>query len=83
LHVFLYARSYSFIFSQSTPDTILYINKIPSEGILLDKGWKFHAGDSREWVKPEYDDKNWGSINPTLDIRDIPSFKIIRSIGLG
>ena len=43
-----------------------------NKGIVLDKGWKFQAGDSPEWAKTDYDDKLWESINPTLDIHDLP-----------
>src|ERR1700686_1108211 len=62
--------SVSFCFSQYSATSVVHIGKIPAEGILLDKGWKFQTGDNPEYAKPEYDDKAWQSINPTLDIHD-------------
>jgi signal transduction histidine kinase len=49
---------------------IIHINTLSDEGTVLDKGWKFHTGDNAEWKNPDYDDKDWQSINPTLDIHD-------------
>src|SRR6476661_1602762 len=51
---------------------IFYLKKLPPEGILLDKGWKFISGDNPVYAHPEYDDKKWRPINPTLDIHDLP-----------
>jgi hypothetical protein len=56
--------------SQNNPDNAIHLSKLPPEGLLLDKDWKFNVGDNLEWAKPEYDDSNWKSINPTLDIHD-------------
>jgi len=60
----------SYGFSQDLATTIVHINKIPAEGILLDKGWIFHQGDNPEYAKPGYDDRTWKSINPALDVHD-------------
>src|SRR5580700_439539 len=62
--------SVSDCFSQDSATTVVHIDKIPSGGILLNKGWKFHQGDNPEYREPEYDDKAWPSIDPTLDIHD-------------
>ncbi len=59
-------------FSQDSASYVFNINRLPTEGILLDKGWKFHEGDNLEWSKSTFNDKNWKSINPTKDIHDIP-----------
>jgi hypothetical protein len=68
LHFF----SILFCFSQ---DPAVYIGKIPTEGILLDKGWKFHNGDDFAWAKPDFDDHNWESTNPAPEIKHIPQFQ--------
>jgi two-component system, NtrC family, sensor kinase len=60
----------SFGFSQDPDRTIIHINKIPVEGILLNKGWKFQIGDNPEYAKPGYDDNAWASINPALNVHD-------------
>jgi two-component system, NtrC family, sensor kinase len=59
-----------YCFSQDSATTVVHIDKIPTEGILLNKGWKFHPGDNPEYAKPDYDDRAWQSINPTLDIHE-------------
>ena len=53
-------------------DAILHIDKLSSDGILLDKGWKFQVGDDITYANTLYDDKAWKTINPTLDIYDLP-----------
>jgi hypothetical protein len=72
IYTFLFS---SFCFSQDSTDSVFHINKIPSEGILLNKGWKFHAGDDSAWSKPEFIDKDWEPIDPSQDIRHIPQFQ--------
>ncbi len=52
--------------------TIFHIDKLSSEGILLDKGWKFQVGDDPAYANAHHDDKGWKTINPALDIYDLP-----------
>lgn len=47
----------------STSDKPLVIKHIPPEGMVLDKGWKFQAGDNKLWAKREYDDRQWPVTN--------------------
>jgi len=68
--VLLVFLSFDNCFSQDSSAYIFHLNKLPPEGILLDKGWKFQTGDNPDYAKPEYDDSKWQSINPTLDIHD-------------
>jgi signal transduction histidine kinase len=56
------------------------INQIPAEGILLDKGWKFQAGDSPAFALPEHDDSKWQPINPTWNLHQLPQ---IEKSGIG
>ncbi|WP_162055411.1 ATP-binding protein [Pontibacter pamirensis] len=58
----------------------IHLNKLPAEGILLEKGWKFHAGDKPEWANPEFDDSQWQDINPTLELPYLPQM-IKASVG--
>ena len=46
-------------------EAIFRINSLPKEGVLLNQGWKWHAGDNPEWAKPEFDDleQNLSKIN--------------------
>src|SRR6187551_2428952 len=58
-------------FSQfDSSQNIFYLKNLPSEGVLLDKGWKFHEGDNPDYAKPDYGDRKWQAINPTLDVHD-------------
>jgi two-component system, NtrC family, sensor kinase len=60
--------------SNATPDNqyniqqVFSVLSIPPDGILLDKGWKFQAGDNPQWAQPDFDDSQWQSTDPTQDI---------------
>jgi two-component system, NtrC family, sensor kinase len=54
---------------------IFRIDSLPTEGVLLDKGWTFHAGDNPDWAKPQFDDSAWDVIDPTKDIMDLPQIQ--------
>ena len=60
------------VLSQDTFAKVLRVDRLPEEGVLLDKDWKFFAGDDPAYSNPEYDDGAWETINPTLDIYDLP-----------
>ena len=62
-------------FSQERDPQTFYIDGLPAQGVLLDKGWKFHAGDNPDWAKPDYDDNSWEGIDPTLDLHYLPQIK--------
>jgi hypothetical protein len=55
------------IFAQQ--QEVFRIDSLPQKGILLNQGWKWHAGDNPEWAKPEFDDSNWKFL-PPLDLMD-------------
>ena len=54
---------------------IFRIDSLPTEGVLLNKGWKWHAGDNPEWAKADFDDSAWESIDPTKDIYYYPHLR--------
>jgi two-component system NtrC family sensor kinase len=54
-------------FSQGSR-AVVHIKDIPADGILLDSGWKFKVGDDPNFADPDFNDDDWQSINPTLDI---------------
>ena len=62
-----------YCFSQNTTE-IIHIDKLPPDGVLLDKGWKFHTGDNPEYANPNLDDSKWLPIDPTKGIHDIAPF---------
>jgi len=49
---------------------VFRIDSLPKEGVLLNQGWKWHAGDDPEWRKVDFDDASWPSINPALEIQN-------------
>ncbi|CAH0997783.1 hypothetical protein EMA8858_03917 [Emticicia aquatica] len=55
---------------------VFRIDSLPKEGVLLNKGWKFHAGDNPDFAKPDFDDSKWESIDPTKDVMDLKSLKV-------
>ena len=69
----------AFVFAQQRE--VFRIDSLTKEGILLDKGWKWHAGDNPEWAKVDFDDAAWQSINPTKDIFDLPQIPKNGKIG--
>src|SRR4028119_2207846 len=58
-------------FSQGSNTSVFHLNKLTPEGVLLDKGWRFHGGDDPAWTNPEFDDSQWQIINPTEDIHNL------------
>ncbi len=66
--------SNSGIFKQPNP-SVFHISNIPTKGVVLDKNWKFHAGDLLDCAKPDFDDSQWQNVNPTHDIYDLPKLK--------
>ncbi len=51
------------------------IDSLPTEGVVLNKNWKWHTGDNPEWAKLDFDDSSWESIDPTKDIMDLPQIQ--------
>jgi two-component system NtrC family sensor kinase len=43
------------------------IRELPNNGIELNQGWKFFAGDNPEFAKKDFDESNWANIDPTGD----------------
>jgi signal transduction histidine kinase len=56
----------------SQTSEVIHIDSIPASGMFIDKGWKWHQGDSPEFAKPDFNDSSWQPINPALDIFDLP-----------
>ena len=55
--------------------SVFSIDSLGSEGILLDKDWKWHEGDNPEWAKPAFIDTSWNAINPANNITQLPHIK--------
>ncbi len=73
--IFLLVISVDYCLAQNSTDHRFHLNNIPTEGVLSDKGWKFHAGDDAEWANPAFNDQQWQSINPSLELHHLPQVK--------
>ncbi|HXB12922.1 MAG TPA: hypothetical protein VNZ45_13125, partial [Bacteroidia bacterium] len=40
---------------------VFNLDKVDSE-VVLDKGWKFHDGDNKDWSSSALDDRAWDTI---------------------
>src|SRR6187200_753324 len=59
-------------FSQESTQ-IVHVDSISvKRGMILDKGWKFHAGDNPQWGNVDFDDSSWQPINPTRLLHQLP-----------
>jgi signal transduction histidine kinase len=73
---FIFLLSFSIAknsFSQNTSIPAFHLFELPQYGIVLDSGWKFIADDNPDYAKSGYDDSQWQSMNPTLDVHDVPA----------
>ncbi len=75
ISIFLLVLSAGNCFAQTSTAQEFLLNNIPTEGVLLDQGWKFHAGDNPEWANPAFNDQQWQPVNPTLELHHLPQVK--------
>ena len=68
------------LYANESAGQTLYIDSIPKDGILLNKGWKFHAGDDKNWSLLSFNDSSWSEIDPTKPVQDLPQ---VRSAQIG
>jgi len=56
------------------PADTLRIDRLPATGLLLQKGWRYHAGDDPAWARADFDEHtaDWDTINPTKPLRLLP-----------
>lgn len=76
--LFYHEKPFILLFLLSTFTTFSQtqtIDSIPKDITVLNKGWKFHACDNVEWAKPDFDDRHWRAINPTLDVSKFPQMR--------
>lgn len=49
---------------------VTIFRNLPPEGITLQKGWRFQAGDNPQWANADFPDQTWPIIELTRDIND-------------
>ncbi len=62
LSVSLVAK-FNVLFAQKS--NIVVIDSLPTD---LEKGWKWHSGDSETYARPDFDDSQWQAIDPSQAI---------------
>ncbi len=72
--------SYSTVYSQQSISDSVQLTVLTADGILLDKGWKFKAGDNMEWADPKLKDTAWQTINPVQQLHHLPE---VKNAGIG
>ena len=60
----------STLFSQNNTQSVFKIDSISSE-IPLNKFWKYQAGDDSLWAAFDYNDSEWDSLQPNIDVSKI------------
>ena len=59
-----------YIFAQRRE--VFRIDSLPKEGVELNKGWRWHTGDDPDFAKPNFDDSQWESIDPSQKVSSMP-----------
>ncbi len=60
------------VFVVAQQQDVFRLDSLPPEGILLDQGWKWHAGDNTDFAQPGFDDSEWEAIDPTKGVFELP-----------
>lgn len=54
---------------------VFRLDSLPVQGIVLNQGWTWQAGDNPAWARPDVDDRHWPSIDPSRDITELPQIQ--------
>ena len=77
MRYFLLLAALGLLFGAATaapvPADTLRIARLPATGLLLQRGWRYHAGDDPAWARPDFDDSAWDTLNPTRPQRQLPA----------
>ena len=52
---------------------VLRIAHLPADGLVLNHGWRYRAGDNPVWAQPDFDDSRWDTLTPTRPRRELPA----------
>jgi two-component system NtrC family sensor kinase len=58
--------------AQHADTAALRIARLPTAGLQLTQGWRYHTGDNPAWARPDFDDSSWGALNPARPRRELP-----------
>ena len=51
------------------------VTGIPSEGLLLNKEWKYQAGDDPSWALPGFNTAGWSGVDPSGELHHLEEVK--------
>jgi two-component system, NtrC family, sensor kinase len=55
---------------------VIALDTLPKSGkLVLEKGWRWHAGDDRAWANPAIDDSRWDSLRPTRKLENLDTVR--------
>ncbi len=52
--------------------SVVRVDSLLPEGVRLDRGWRFHAGDDFRWAAPDFDDRSWPQQKTRFNPTDAP-----------
>lgn len=58
--------------AEAPAQAVVWVDRLPSEGVRLDRGWKWHPGDDLRWAVPTFDDRNWPQQRSELERASAP-----------
>ena len=57
------------------PASAVSLTYVPDNGFLLNKEWRFQPGDIPNGASIQLDDRQWSTIDPAKDIRELPQLQ--------
>jgi signal transduction histidine kinase len=54
---------------------VFRLDSLPTQGIVLNQGWRWQAGDNPTWANPDVDDRHWQAIDPSQNITELPQIR--------
>ncbi|WP_375418319.1 ATP-binding protein [uncultured Hymenobacter sp.] len=50
----------------------LRVERLPARGLMLEKSWRYHAGDNPAWARPDFNDSDWQELDLGRPQRELP-----------
>ncbi|MEZ0608708.1 ATP-binding protein [Fibrella sp. WM1] len=63
------------LLSLSAGAQVFRLDSLPAEGVWLDKGWRWQAGDNLNWRAPAFDDSRWDTIPAFPGSDSLPGYR--------
>jgi signal transduction histidine kinase len=59
------------VYAEADPPYVFTVDAALEDSLILDKGWRYHAGDDPAWADPYFDDSDWETTG-TQSLDSIP-----------